>query len=280
MDVPVILEIPITATIGTDFLTGEKIENVLLKSREKKFKDNRVKGVLLTINSPGGGVNASDQIYKLLKAYKKEYKVPIYAYIDGICASGGYYIACASDKIYSTDVSLIGSIGVLSWPPFFNVKDLMEKVGVEALTVIAGKGKDDMNPFRKWQEGESDHYRQLIDFFYATFVNVVTTSRPQIANDLLVNTYGAQVFPAPQALKDGFIDIVGASRSEVLKELALAAGIKESQNYQVISFQQKSFYEKLFETKSPLLTGKLIHALELPKTWNCHQGVPFSYLYQ
>ena len=95
---PVLLEIYIKGKIGEEDLTATKIEEILLKSREKELKDGRVKGILLVINSPGGGVNDSDIIYHLLRHYKAQFKVPIYAYVDGLCASGGYYIACAASS--------------------------------------------------------------------------------------------------------------------------------------------------------------------------------------
>ena len=125
--VPVILQIDIDGEIGTASLDANKIRDILLESREKSLKDNRVKAVLLVINSPGGGVNDSDMIYRMLLDYKKNHSLPLYVYVDGICASGGYYIACAADRILCSDVSLIGSVGVLSWPPFFNVVDVMKK---------------------------------------------------------------------------------------------------------------------------------------------------------
>ena len=104
-DAPVLLQIHLKGEIGKADLKGSKIEDILLKSREDQLKDGRVKGILLVINSPGGGVNDSDIIYRALQRYKKRYNVPIFAYVDGLCASGGYYIACATDKMYASDVS-------------------------------------------------------------------------------------------------------------------------------------------------------------------------------
>ena len=119
---PVLLQISIDGEIGKDKLTGKKIEEILLDSRDAAFEKGRIKGILLVINSPGGGVTDSDMIYSHLKQYKELYGVPVFAYVDGLCASGGYYIACAADKIYSSNVSLLGSIGVLSWPPLYECR--------------------------------------------------------------------------------------------------------------------------------------------------------------
>ncbi len=128
-DSPVIFKLDIDGVIGTESLNTKSIVQQLIESREGQLKDGRVKGILLHINSPGGTVTDSNGIYTALKEYKKRYNVPVYAYVDGMCASGGMYIACAADKIYATDVSVIGSVGVMM-TPFFNVTQLMEKIGV------------------------------------------------------------------------------------------------------------------------------------------------------
>ncbi len=260
---PILLQIPISGEIGKDKMTGKHIEEYLLDSREDAFETNRVKGILLMINSPGGSANDSDQIYRHLIEYKKRYNVPVYAFVDGLCASGGYYIACASDRIFASEVSLIGSVGVLSWPPFFNVTDTLEKVGLQALTVSAGMDKDQMNPFRPWKEGEQAHYQKLLDFFYNQFVALVAENRP-VDKSELKEKLGAKVYPAPEAKEFGLIDVSGASRSEALTALAEAAGIEGK--YQVVGFETSSWWKKLTEeeTPSPLFSGKLKHEFALP----------------
>ncbi len=269
---PILLQLTIDGEIGKDKLTGKKIEELLLDSREDAFATDRVKGILLVINSPGGGVTDSDIIYRHLKEYKERFQIPIYTFVDGICASGGYYIACASDKIYASDVSLIGSIGVVGWPPFFNVTDTLEKVGVNAMTLSAGKGKDQMNPFRPWKEGEQKQYQSLIDYFYSQFVAIVTEARP-IDTERLEETLGADVFPAPKAKDFGLIDENGASRGDVLTALAKESGIEGK--YQVVGFETTSWWKKTLkeEPRSPLFSGKIKHEFALPAI----EGNPFYY---
>lgn len=269
---PVLLQITVNGEIGKDKLTGKKVEEILLNSKGDAFSSNPVKGILLVINSPGGGVNDSDIIYRHLKEYKERYHVPIFAYVDGLCASGGYYIACASDKIYASNVSLIGSIGVLSWPPFMNVSDTLEKVGISSLTLSAGKGKDQMNPFRPWKEDEQSHYQALINYYYQQFVAIVAADRP-IDSEQLEDNLGARVYPSPQAQELGLIDESGATRSLVLTALAKEAGIEGK--YQVVGFEASSWWNKLFkeEPRSPLFTGKVKHEFALPVS----DGNPFYY---
>lgn len=269
---PIVLQITLDGEIGKDKLTGKKIEEILLDSREDAFETDRVKAILLVINSPGGGVNDSDAIYRALKEYKARYNVPIYSYVDGLCASGGFYVACASDKIFASDVSLIGSIGVLSWPPFLNVSDTLEKMGINSVTLFAGKGKDEMNPFRRWADGEQEHYQQLINFYYQRFVNIVVSDRP-IDKLKLEEKIGAEVYPALEAEKLGLIDECSASRSQALTALAKKAGIEGK--YQVVGFETRSWWKKLAkeEPQSPLFSGKIKHELILPQSG----GNPFYY---
>ncbi|NGX60582.1 MAG: putative signal peptide peptidase SppA [Chlamydiae bacterium] len=269
---PVILQIDVKGKVGEGNLTGEKVEEVLLDSREKDFKKGRVKGILLNINTPGGAANDSDVIYRHLKTYKERYDVPVFAYVNGMCASGGYYIACAADKIYASDSSLIGSIGVLAWPPFLNLADTLEKLGVKPLTLSAGKGKDELNPFRPWKEGEQKHYQKIINFFYREFVAIVSENR-QIPVDFLVDEVGAEAYPSPKALDFGLIDGERYTRALVLEELAEAAGIEGK--YQVVSFETSSWWQQLYQNASqnPLITGKIKHELSLPNL----EGYPLSF---
>ena len=271
---PIVLQIEINSEIGRNDLTAEKIQEILLDSREGAFKNDRVKAIFLTINSPGGSANETNMIYRALKQYKQKYGTPIYAYVDGLCASGGYYLACATDKIYSSDVSLIGSVGVVAWPPFFNVTDAMEKLGVSATTLSAGNGKDAMNPTRTWGEGEEASRQKIIDFYYEDFVFAVTSNRPNVEAEQLVKIHGANVFPASEAKQFGMIDETGYCRDDALKELVRKAGI--SGEYQVVCMKCHSWWKDLFQEKiinSPLVTGKIQHELVMPK------ADPYSYLY-
>ncbi len=271
---PVILQIDIDDEIGKDGITAEKIEEILLDSREEEFKGGRVKGILLNINTPGGGANETNIIYRHLKEYKQLHGVPIFTFVNGLCASGGYYLACATDKIFASEVSLIGSVGVVSWPPFFNIVEAMEKIGISATTLSAGSGKDAMNPTRAWTVDEQKNRQELIDFYYGDFVNSVISNRPQVSQESLTKEHGANVFPAYKAKHFGLIDETVSSRNDALKALVSAAGIDGE--YQVVSFKTKSWWKELLKEKainSPLLTGRIKHELLIPKT------DPYSYLY-
>lgn len=230
---PAILVLRVDNVIGMGDLTTEKFKQLLLDSREGLLEKDRLKGIMLYINSPGGSAIDSDNIYSMLMHYKQEHKIPIYGFVDGLCASGGMYIAAACDKIYSVPTSIIGSIGVRSGPNF-NFVGLMEKYGVSSLTFTQGKDKDMMNPFRPWMPQEGASIQNVLQAMYERFINVVTTSRTKMSKDLLVNQYGANVFIASQAEDNGYIDHANASYEMTIQDLVKASGIADGDAYQVI----------------------------------------------
>ncbi len=230
---PVILRLDFHGVIGVGDLTSEKIENILLDSQEDFLKGGRVKALLLHMDTPGGSAIDSDTIYRMLMMYKKQYNVPIYAYVNGFCASGGMYIASAADKIYSTPASVIGSVGVRLGPNF-NFADAMSRYGVNALTLTEGKDKDTLNPFRPWKPDEDAPLKEIMASLYDQFTTVVSEARPALTKELLINKFGARVFIAQEAQKNGYIDVYDASYNEAVKDLAAAAQIEEKERYQVV----------------------------------------------
>jgi signal peptide peptidase SppA len=245
---PVILKISIEGIIGTKKLNTDTITQALQKSKQL-LKQDRIKGILLYINSPGGTSIDSAGIYQTIMSYKTEHNLPVYTYVDGLCASGGMYIASSSDYIGATPESVIGSVGV-RMGPVFNFKDLMTRYGVDALTITQGKDKDSFNPFRTWTANEGDDIKQLIKDSYDLFVNVVTSARPKLTKDLLVNTLGAQIFSAKTAMGYGYIDQADASYKKVLSTLRETAGIQEKTSYQVLEIiPYKSPFEDFVDSK-------------------------------
>lgn len=276
-DAPVLLQINIEGFIGSDKLSQGTIRKMLVESREGDLASDRVKGIMLYINSPGGGATDADGIYHAIKTYKEQYKVPVYAFVDGMCASGAMYIACAADKIYSTDTSIIGSIGVVT-PPFMNVTQLLDKIGVQSLTLSAGKGKDELNPFRTWKPGESDVLQAIVGYYYDVFVNIVAANRG-IEKQKIVSELGAGIFNPIQSTEYGLINAHGYQLNKALEELVAKADIKED-NYQYIQLEQKTWYSDLFKTQFSLLSGKIVHQVQLYPDIDPQLMNQFLYLYR
>lgn len=277
-EAPIILKLNIAGIIGTENLSSESIRRLLIESREKDLKDGRVKAILLYIDTPGGTAIGANGIYQAIKEYKERYHVPVYAFVDGLCASGGMYVACAADKIYTTDLSLIGSVGVLS-PSFFNLTQLLEKIGVQALTLTAGKDKDVLNPLRPWRPGEQEPIQALIDFYYEDFVKVVVANRPKIDKTKLINEYGANIFNSKQAQEFGFINANGYTYDKALKELVAELDVKDN-FYQVIELQKKNWFADLFKSDLALLKGKVTHYIQLSPDLDPALMNQFLYLYR
>ena len=271
---PIILEIKLHGVIASSYNTAEKIKSVLLECENSQIKD-RVKGILLCVNSPGGEVFNANEIYSTLNSWKKRTLCPVYVYVEGLCASGAYYISCAADKIYTNDISLIGSIGVTS-SPFFNVKEALAKIGIDSLVLSSGKDKSSLSPFKEWTESEKESRQNLLDFFYSNFLDVVLKSRKQLTRELLVKEIGANVFPPKMALDYGLIDEINVTRDIVLYDLVKELGIQD--DYRVVSFDKEQMLKKFFSavSSSPLFSGKMKHELIMNET-NSHLN--YEYLY-
>jgi protease IV len=260
---PAILRINLHGIIGAGKLTATDIENILLDSREGILAHDRLKGVFLHIDTPGGIAYDSDIIYQLILEYKNKFKVPVYAFVDGLCASGGMLVSCACDKIFATSSSVIGSVGVILGPNF-NFSKLMDIVGIQSLTLSEGKDKDMLNPYRPWQPGEDESLRVIIASQYDQFVDTVIKARPQMDKSQLVNVYGAQVYLAPKAQELGYIDDGNSQYNDALSALASAAGIEKDEPYQVIELSTPhSLFDELSSFSSSLFKGKITHTFEL-----------------
>lgn len=143
---------------------------------DEAFNGDQVKGVVLRINSPGGSPVAAGQVYDEIRRQRALHpKIPIYTVVDEICASGGYYIAAATDQIYVDKASLVGSIGVLM--DGFGFTDAMKKVGVERRLLTAGESKGFLDPFSPRKAAEEQHARGLIAEVHGQFIQAVRQGR-------------------------------------------------------------------------------------------------------
>ena len=277
---PVVLRLDFHGVIGERDLTRSKFENLLLDSREGLLQNGRVKAILMHIDTPGGTVTDADGIYRLLINYKKKYGVPVYAYVDGLCASGGMYIASAADKIFASSTSVIGSIGVIQGP-YFNFVDLMQKYGIQSKTLTEGKDKDLLNPFRPWKQNEDGPLVEVMQYFYKQFVDIVTSARPRLNKEKLIHEYGAHVFDPVQAMALGYIDQADSSYEEALSALINEGGIKEKEEYQVISLSPRhSFISQFTDSEFSLLKGQIKHTLPIGPYINSEMSGKILYLYQ
>lgn len=171
----------------------------------KKASDERhLKAVILRIDSPGGGVTASDVIYRMLLDFKKETKVPIYVSMLDVAASGGYYIAMAGDEIYAHPTSITGSIGVIAVIP--QLQGLGQKIGVHMEVIKSGDNKDLGGIFKDMSEDQRLILQGIIDDLHERFVEVVMTGRPNMGEDQVRTLADGRIYTAREALANNLID--------------------------------------------------------------------------
>jgi protease-4 len=140
------------------------------------FKDKRTQGVIVRINSPGGSPVQAGYINDEIRRLRAKYpNIPVYAVVEDICASGGYYIAVAADKIYVNKASIIGSIGVLM--DGFGFTGTMEKLGVERRLLAAGENKGFLDPFSPINESQKQYAEKMLKDIHSQFISVVRQGR-------------------------------------------------------------------------------------------------------
>jgi protease IV len=182
------------------------------------FESPNAVGVVLRINSPGGSPVQAGMIYDEIKRLRKEFPdKPLYAVVEEICASGGYYVAAAADKIYVDKASLIGSIGVLM--DGFGFVDTMQKLGVERRLITAGANKGFLDPFSEQRPFEKEYATQMVENIHQQFIKVVKEGRgARLKEDPLMFT--GLVWTGEGSLGNGLADELGTVRQvavDVLK---------------------------------------------------------------
>ena len=173
-------------------------------------KDKRVKGVIVRVNSPGGTISASDQIYTEICKFREEGNKPIIAFMQGVAASGGYYTSVACEKIIAEPTTITGSIGVISW--FLVVQELLEeKLGILPVTIKSGEKKDWPSSFRKPEQPEKDYIEnKLIKPAFERFVKVVTEGRKEsLTIDDVRRLADGSIYGAQEAFDEKLIDKIG-----------------------------------------------------------------------
>lgn len=190
-----------------------------IRSIEKK---DYIKAVVVRINSPGGTVGASQEIFYELENFKKKTGKKLICSIENVGASGAYYISLACDKIIALPGSVVGSIGVISI--FFAADELFEKIKIKPFIVKSGSFKDTGTPFRKPTEKDINYLQSVVDELFSQFKQDVIKKRPQL-KDKIDEIADGRVFSGREAQKLGLIDFTGTF-SDAITIAKQLAGIK------------------------------------------------------
>lgn len=201
----------------------------LIPSLQAAFKDNETKGVVLRINSPGGSpVQAgkiNDEIHRLRAKYPN---IPLYVVVEDVCASGGYYVAVAADKIFVDKASLIGSIGVLM--DGFGFTGTMEKFGVERRLITAGANKGFLDPFSPINPAQQEYAKGMIAQIHQQFITVVKQGRGKRLKET-PDTFSGLVWNGQKGvemgLADGYGSVESVARDVIKAETIVDFTVKE-----------------------------------------------------
>jgi protease-4 len=205
---------------------------------EQAAGDDRVKAVVLRINSPGGEVTASDTLYTAVKKLAEQ--KPVVVHMDAVAASGGYYIACGATKVVAAETTLTGSIGVII--DTINYAELFDKVGLKSRAFVSGPFKDSLSGGREMREEKERYVQQLVDEMYDKFLGVVAEGRGLNKAALRSGVADGRVVTGGQALKAGLVDALGY----VEDAYKLAGELAGVEGAQVVRYRREvSLFEML-----------------------------------
>src|SRR5579862_8750812 len=197
--------------------------------------DSSIRAIILHVNSPGGGVAASEEIYREVKRVRTEKKKKVVVSIETVGASGAYYVASGADKVYADNGSIVGSIGVIA--QWVNYGDLLKWAKLKDVVLKTGEFKDTGNPSRDLTPNEHAYMQSLIDNMFGQFVQAVADGRGMKFNDVKSIANG-KVWTGEQALSMKLIDGVGDFQTAVA-ETAKMVGIKGEPTL-VMSFMESA----------------------------------------
>lgn len=188
----------------------------------RAFEDENTQGIILRINSPGGSpVQAGYINDEIIRLRAKHQNIPVYAVITDMCASGGYYIASAADKIYANKASIVGSIGVVM--AGFGFVDTIEKLGIERRLLHAGDNKGFMDPFQPLKVAETIHIQGLLNEIHQQFIDVVKQGRGDRLKDD-ETLFSGLIWTGKESIKLGLVDEL-ASASQIARDVIGAEDI-------------------------------------------------------
>jgi protease-4 len=239
--------------IGVVDLEGVIIEPKTVVSDLKKFaSDDSIKAIILHVNTPGGGVAASQEIYQEVKRIRDKKRKPIVASIETVGASGGYYISSAASKIFANRGSIVGSIGVIA--EWYNYGDLMHWAKLKDIVFKTGEFKDTGNPARDLTPAEREYMQRLIDNMFAQFIHAVAEGRRLKEEDVRSLADG-KVWTGEQAKQLKLIDEFGDFQAAV-EDTAKSVGISGEPTLVHPEKQRRTLLDLLFGDVSEYLPDR------------------------
>ena len=236
--------IQIITSNKSGFVAKINIDNIILENDEllRDFdlleNDNRLQGLLVSINSPGGTVVSSQQLYNRIKNISKN--VPVVISMKEIAASGGYMVSLAGNKIFCYDGTLTGSVGVIL--PSVNIEKLLNNFGIDPLVIKSGNLKAVPNPLESFESEGEEHIKEIINNMHKNFIQLVNSERKITPENMKIISDG-RIFTGIEAKKVNLIDEIGTEQ-DALNWLKKEAGIKGELN--LINYSKKEKISSLF----------------------------------
>jgi protease-4 len=218
------------AVVPVEGVIDDEMAKTVNRHLKQYGDDSRVKAIILRVDSPGGGVSASQEIYREVKRVKEEKKKKVVISMGSVAASGGYYIAAPADKIFANPGTITGSIGVIA--EWLNYKELAEWAKLKPVTFKSGEFKDTGSPTRELTEAEKKYFQAMIDELYAQFVGAVAEGRQgkgeagaELNKERVSQLADGRVYTGETAKKNGLVDEIG-NYEDAVKATAKLVNIK------------------------------------------------------
>ena len=189
---------------GNGMFSSESSVVDLARKLDAAKSDGNIKAVILRVDSPGGGVTASDIMHRELLQYKKDTGNRVYVSMQSLAASGGYYISMAGDEVYAAPTTVTGSIGVITTFP--NASGLMDRFGVSMNSITTGAMKDSGAFYKEMKPAERQLFQDMINDMFDSFIGVIVANRTELGEERIRELADGRIYTAEQAKENGLID--------------------------------------------------------------------------
>ncbi|WP_110927225.1 signal peptide peptidase SppA [Bacillus massiliglaciei] len=253
------------------FSAGTYDHKAFMDKLDMALENDDIKGIILRVNSPGGGVVESAEIYNKLKDIRNA-KKPVYISMGSMAASGGYYISAPATKIFASPETLTGSLGVIMQG--YNYEKLAEKYGVEFETIKSGPYKDIMSPTREMTDEERDILQEMIDNSYSQFVKIIADGRGMSESEVRKIADG-RIYDGRQAKDVGLVDEFG-NLDDVITAMKKEQKLKDAS---VIRYTDEYGFGSLFSASVQKFIGQDAETAVLNKLLTSSNSPRLMYLY-
>lgn len=258
---------------GSPFLAAGYNHQFFMNQLNEIYENESVKGVVLSVNSPGGGVVESADIYDAIRTIQEERDIPVYVSMGGMAASGGYYVAAPAEKIFVNHETITGSIGVIM--ESINYAKLAEKYGIDFNTIKTGPYKDIMSGSREMTDEEREMLQEMINDSYDRFVDIIVDGRGMSKADVQKVADG-RILNGRQAIEAGLADDYGKV-GDVIEQLKEDY---ELQNATVFEYTMNESLTSLFGMKMQSVFGGVSEHEMIARILSQYNNAPrMMYLY-